>query len=109
MTFLDDLKALNPVDCVPFAAIMLRSGTTPVLMDFLVPGMDLVIWQLRPCVRQSVDAELRHCVLRVLDHAVDNVECGASVVDIDGFTFFAFRSAHRAQILAEMRISEVVP
>lgn len=96
---------------VPFAEIMARAGTKPALLDFLMPGMDLLIWRMRPCVREPVTMELRQSALRVLDHAIEgnNAEPGAAIYEFDGFSFFAFASAHRERVLAEMGIRELMP
>lgn len=104
-----DFHHLRRIDQVPFAAIMRRVSTRPALLDFLVPGIDLVIWKMRPCVREPVDMELRQSALRVLNHAVEVFEPGAMIYEFDGFSFFAFRVEHRDAVLIEMGITEVLP
>lgn len=106
-----DFHHLQRIDQVPFAAIMRRVGTRPALLDFLVPGLDLVIWKMRPCVREPVDMELRQSALRVLDHAVEACGCesGAMIYELDGYSFFAFRVEYRDAVLIEMGITEVLP
>lgn len=99
---------LHPINQVPFATIMRRVGTRPVLLDFLLPSIDLVIWQMRPCVHAAVDSELRQSVLRALDHAVEACDSGAAIYEFDGFSFFAFRSTERDQVLKEMGITELL-
>lgn len=103
-----EFDQLHPINQVPFAAIMRRAGTCPVLLDFLLPSIDLVIWQMRPCVRAAVDSELRPSALRALDRAVETCDCGAAIYEFDGYSFFAFQSAHRDQVLAEMGITELL-
>lgn len=104
-----DFHHLRRIDQVPFAAIMRRVSTRPALLDFLVPGIDLVIWKMRPCMREPVDMELRQSALRVLDHVVDVCESGAMIYEFDGFSFFAFQSKYRNAVLAEMGITEIMP
>jgi len=97
---------LQRIEDVPFAAIMRCSGTSPVLLDFLMPDIDVVIW--RPCVRQAADIELRQATLRVLDHAIEHADRpGATIYELDGFSIFAFRRADREEILAQMKIEAI--
>lgn len=104
-----DFCHLQRINQVPFVAIMRRVGTRPALLDFLVPGLDLVIWKMRPCVREPVDMELRQAALRALDHAVEACESGAMIYEFDGFSFFAFRVECRDAVLAEIGITEILP
>ncbi len=55
--------------------------------------------------------ELRQSVPRVLDLAIEgrNAEPGVAIYEFDGFSFFAFTSAHRERVLAEMGIRELIP
>ena len=103
-----NLTYLQRIEDVPFAAIMRRSGTTPVLLDFLLPDMDIVIWQLRPCVRQATNMELRQATLRALDYAIEHADRpGTAIYEFDGFSLFAFRRVDRAEILAQMDITKI--
>lgn len=104
-----DFTNLRQINQVPFAAIMRRVGTRPALLDFLVPGLDLVIWKMRPCVREPVEMELRQAALRALDHAVEEFEPGAMIYEFDGFSFFAFQAKYRDAVLVEMGITEIIP
>lgn len=104
-----DFYHLRQINQVPFAAILQRVGTRPALLDFLVPGLDLVIWKMRPCVREPVDMELRQAALRALDHVVEEFEPGAMIYEFDGFSFFAFRTEYRDAVLVEMGITEILP
>jgi len=97
------------INQVPLAALVQRAGTTPILLDCLLPGIDLVIWKMRPCVREPIEMELRQAAIRVLDHAVETEEPGAMIYELDGFSFFAFREDFRDAVLAEMGITKIVP
>lgn len=103
-----EFDQLHPINQVPFAAIMRRVGTRPVLLDFLLPSIDLVIWQMPPCVRDAVDIELRQSALRALGQVVEASDSGVAIYEFDGFSFFAFRSVDRDQVLAEMGITELL-
>lgn len=104
-----DCGQLQHITQVPFAALMRRVGTRPVLLDCLLPGMDLVIWQMRACVREAVDVELRQAALRALEYSVEAPEAGATIYESDGFSFFAFRMRDRTKVLAEMGVEEIQP
>lgn len=105
-----DLKTIKPINEVPFTALMRRMGTRPALLTFLMPDMDLVIWQMRPCVQDACDMELRQSALRALDHAIeDQSGPGAAIYEFDGFSFFAFRSVYRDEVLTELGITDLLP
>ena len=104
-----DFYQLRSINQVPFTAIMRRVGTRPVLLDFLVPGFDLVIWKMRPCVREPEDMELLQAALRTLDYAIETCDPGAMIYEFDGFSFFAFHAKYRDAVLIEMGITEIVP
>lgn len=108
---LADLIRTKHIEDVPFAEIMVRAGTKPALFDFLMPGMDLVIWRMRPCLREPVTMELRQSALRALDRAIESWDCGpgAMIYEFDGFSFFAFASVYRDAVLAEMGIRDLMP
>lgn len=108
---IDTLQPLRRIEDIPFAGIMFKSDPRPVLFDFLVPGMDLVIWKMRPCVREPVTMELRQAALRALDRAVENADnvSGAAIYEFDGYSFFAYRTVYRQQVMAEMGVRELVP
>lgn len=103
-----DLNLLHPINKIPFTALMRRAGTRPILLDFLLPGMDLVVWKMRPCVREPVDMELRQSALRVLNCAVESSDSGAAIYEFDGFSLFAFRTEDRDKVLTEMGITELL-
>lgn len=104
-----DLKSIKCIEDIPFAGIMWQTDTCPVLFDFLVQGMDLVIWKMRPSVREPKTTELRQAALRTLGSAIENqgIEPGVAIYELDGYSFFAFPSSRREQVMAEMGILEV--
>ena len=85
-----DFGQFKHINEAPFAAIMQRVGTHPALLDFLVPGIDMVIWQMRRCLHDAVDTELRQSALRALDRSVEASGDGAEICEFDYFSFIAF-------------------
>lgn len=104
-----DFNDLRPIGELRFAAIMRHAGSQPVMFSCLLPGIDLVIWQIRPCVRDPQDAELKRAALKTLDHAVESDTAGAVIYDLDGFSFFAFRVEYREAVMKEMGIETLEP
>lgn len=111
LPMISDLKSIKSIKDIPFGGILWDADPHPVLFDDLVPGMDLVIWKMRPCVHEAVTMELRQAALRTLDRAVENKDGtpGTAIYEFDGYSFFAFQTAYRHQVLAEMGIKDLAP
>lgn len=104
-----DFNDLRPIGELRLAAIMRHAGAQPVMFSCLLPGIDLIIWQKRPNVRDSQDEELMRAALKALDHAVEFTAPGAVVYDLDGYSFFAFRVEYREEIMLEMGLDTLEP
>lgn len=105
------LDAIHSIENVPFAGIMHKSDPRPVLFDLLVPDIDLVIWKMRPCAYEPAAMEICEAALQALDLIVESEDStpGAAICELDGYSLFAFRTAHREMMLAAMEIKDVVP
>lgn len=105
-----DWQSVRRIEEIPFGGILWDAGQRPVLFDSLVPGIDLLIWNTpQPGVLEASIPELREAMLLALAVAIENVGTpGAAVYEFEGYTMFAFETADREKVLAEMGV-QVVP
>jgi len=95
----------------PFVDVMANAGTTPVLFDCFIPEMGLVIWKMRPCDRNVVTDEFLSAAVELFDRAIEHEmpKPGAIIKGLEGYSLFVFPTTHRAAILQQMEITELVP
>ncbi len=107
---LEDLQGVRRIEDIPFAGILWDAGRQPVIFDSIVPGLDLMIWNTpEPGVPDATTADIREAVLLALAHAIENAgTAGAAVYEFEGYTMFAFETADRDRVLAQMSVEPLL-
>ncbi len=107
---LGDLQGVRRIEDIPFAGILWDADRRPVVFDSIVPGLDLMIWNTpQPGVPDATSAEIREAVLLALAHAIENAgTAGAAVYEFAGYTMFAFATADRDRMIAQMSVKPLL-